>query len=143
MRLTSFTNYSLRLLMYAALCPERAISVREVSEAYSISANHIKKAAAYLVSQGYLNASQGRNGGYFLARDAESIRIGDVVRVTEDHLNLVECFDAKTNTCPLIGVCKFSCLFQQALKAFMDVLDGCTLADMIAEPKQLQSILFS
>jgi Rrf2 family nitric oxide-sensitive transcriptional repressor len=141
MRLTAFTNFSLRILMYVAMKNDEPASVHDISKAYGVSTNHMKKAASELIKHGYLKTIRGRNGGLLLAQEAQDICIGDVVRVTEDHLNLVECFDPTTNTCPIIEVCQVSKLFKRALNAFMDVLDSATLADMIAQPKDFEIIL--
>lgn len=141
MRLTAFSNFTLRTLMYTALKNGEPASIHDISKAYGISANHLKKAASGMVTHGYLKAVQGRYGGYLLAKKPEDIVIGDVVRITEGNLEIVECFNSDTNTCPLISVCRLSRLFRKALKAFMDVLDDVTLADMIARPNELKPLL--
>ena len=86
---------------------------------------------------GYLETVRGRGGGFFLARPPEDIIIGDVVRLTEGPLDIVECFNPKKNTCPLIGICKLSKAMQKATKAFMDVLDDLTLADIASNKHEL------
>lgn len=141
MKLTAFSNFALRTLMYTALKNGEPASIYDISKAYGISGNHLKKAAAEMVAHGYLKAIQGRYGGYLLAKKPEDIVIGDVVRITEGNLELVECFNSDTNTCPLISVCRLSRLFRKALKAFLDVLDEVTLADMIARPNELKPLL--
>lgn len=141
MRLTAFSNFALRTLMYTALKDGKPASIKDISKAYGISPNHLKKASAELVSSGYLNSIQGRHGGLVLAKNADQIIIGDVIRITEENLDLVECFNAKTNTCPLISVCRLSLLFKKALNAFLTVLDEVTLADLITKPKELKPLL--
>lgn len=141
MKLTAFSNFALRSLMYTALKNGEPASVYDISKAYGISSNHLKKAASEMVAHGYLTTIQGRYGGYLLAKKPEDIVIGDVVRITEGNMELVECFNSNTNTCPLISVCRLSSLFKKALKAFMDVLDDVTLADIIARPKELKPLL--
>jgi Rrf2 family nitric oxide-sensitive transcriptional repressor len=141
MKLTAYTNYALRMLMYAALNNNEVSSIQDVSKAYGISANHLKKAAAEMAEHGYLTPHQGRYGGYVLAKNPQDIVIGEVVRITEGDLKMVECFNPETNTCPLIEVCRLSRLFKKALRAFLDVLDEVTLADVVASPKELQSLL--
>ena len=141
MKLTAYTNYALRMLMYVALKDGQPASVKEIADAYKISVNHLKKAAIEMSKYGYLDTLQGRYGGYILAQNPQSIIIGDVVRITEGDLEMVECFNPETNTCPLIEVCKLSRLFKKALKAFLDVLDDVTLADMISHPQQLKPLL--
>jgi len=103
-----------------------------VSSAYGISRAHLLKAARHLGQLGYLENIRGRSGGVRLGRAPEDIVIGEVVRHTEGDLELVECFNPDSNTCPLIGVCKLSVLFRTGLKAFFAELDKVTLADMIA-----------
>jgi len=141
MKLTAYTNYALRMLMYVALKDGQPATVKEIADAYKISANHLKKAAIEMTKHGYLDTLQGRYGGYILALDPQMIRIGDVVRITEGDMEMVECFNPQTNTCPLIELCRFSRLFKKALKAFLDVIDEVTLADMITTPKELQVLL--
>lgn len=141
MRLTAFSNFALRTLMYTALKNGEPASIQDISKAYNISSNHLKKAAAEMVAHGYLKTIQGRYGGLILAKEPQEINIGAIVRITEGHLDLVECFNPDTNTCPLISVCRLSRLFKKALKAFLDVLDEVTLADMISRPQELKPLL--
>lgn len=132
MRLTAYTNYALRTLMFCALHPDQLVRIEDVSEAYGISRAHLLKAARQLGQLGYLQNVRGRSGGVKLGQAPEEIVIGKVVRHTEGDLELVECFSPNSNTCPLIGVCKLSTLFQAGLKAFFAELDKVTLADMTA-----------
>lgn len=133
MRLTAYTNYALRTLMFCALHPGQLVRVEDVSDAYGISRAHLLKAARQLGQLGYLENVRGRSGGIRLGRALDEIVIGEVVRHTEGDLELVECFNPDSNTCPLIGVCKLSVLFHAGLKAFFTELDKVTLADMIAD----------
>ena len=133
MRLTAYTNYALRTLMFCALHPGQLVRMEDVSDAYGISRAHLLKAARQLGQLGYLENVRGRSGGVRLGRTPDEIVIGDVVRHTEGDLELVECFNPDSNTCPLIGVCKLSTLFRAGLKAFLAELDKVTLADMIAD----------
>lgn len=132
MKLTAYTNYALRTLMFCALHPGQLVRIEDVSSAYGISRAHLLKAARHLGQLGYLENIRGRSGGVRLGRAPEDIVIGEVVRHTEGDLELVECFNPDSNTCPLIGVCKLSVLFRTGLKAFFAELDKVTLADMIA-----------
>lgn len=141
MRLTAYTNFALRTLMFCALHPGQTVRVQDVSDAYGISRAHLLKAARQLGQLGYLENLRGRTGGVRLARRPEDIVIGDVVRHTEGDMELVECFNAHTNTCPLIGVCRLSRLFGSALAAFMAELDRVTLADMVQDGDALLSAL--
>ncbi len=141
MRLTAYTNFALRTLMFCALHPGQTVRVQDVSEAYGISRAHLLKAARQLGQLGYLENLRGRTGGVRLARPPEDIVIGHVVRHTEGDMELVECFNARTNTCPLIGVCRLSQLFASALAAFMAELDRVTLADMVRDKNSLLDAL--
>lgn len=130
-RLTSYTNYALRMLMYCALHPGKTVRVEDVSTAYGISRAHLLKAARQLGQLGYLENLRGRSGGIRLGMPAEDIGVGKVVRHTEGDLELVECFNEETNTCPLIGSCKMSTLFRAGLEAFLAELDKVTVADLV------------
>jgi Rrf2 family nitric oxide-sensitive transcriptional repressor len=111
--------------------------MEDVSEAYGISKAHLMKAARQLGQLGYLENLRGRSGGVRLAMPPDRIIIGEVVRHTESDLDLVECFNAETNTCPLIGACKLSALFRTGLRAFLAELDKVTLADMVRDRRTL------
>jgi Rrf2 family transcriptional regulator, nitric oxide-sensitive transcriptional repressor len=141
LRLTRFSNFAIRMLMYAALKGDAASAVPEIARAYGVSYDHLKKAAAELCRHGYLETVRGRNGGLRLAKDPSEIRIGDVIRQTEGDTALVECFDPETNTCPLLTGCRLRVALQEALAAFFGVLDRYTLADLIRAPEQLTPLL--
>lgn len=141
MKLTQYTNYALRTLMYVSINGGKPASVHEISDAYKISANHLKKAANEMVKQGYLKTMQGRHGGLLMAKKPKAINIGKVIRITEGTMNIVECFDLDKNTCPAADTCSTSDLFKRAISAFLDVLDSVTLADMIENPNEMREIL--
>lgn len=130
MRLTSYSNYAMRALQLAALKAPNLIRVDDVVRVHGIARPHVVKIVHELGRAGYLETQRGRGGGFRLARPASDIVVGDVIRLTEGPLDLVECFNPDVNTCPLIGVCKLSSALQKATKAFMDVLDDLTLADI-------------
>jgi Rrf2 family transcriptional regulator, nitric oxide-sensitive transcriptional repressor len=134
MRLTSFTDFSLRLLMYAAAHEDRLITIEEVSDVYDISRAHLMKIANALTRAGFLKAVRGRSGGLMLARPPRKIRLGDVVRATEPDFALVECF-ATGNQCIVTRSCRLRGVLQEGLGAFNAVLDKYTLADLILRPK--------
>jgi Rrf2 family nitric oxide-sensitive transcriptional repressor len=140
-RLTQFSNFAIRVLMYAGLKGHRPSAVPEMARAYGVSYDHLKKAAAELCRLGYLETVRGRSGGFRLARAPEEIRIGDVIRRTERDVVLVECFDAATNTCPLLAPCRLRVALGEALAAFFAVLDRYTLADLIGAPNELAPAL--
>ena len=141
MSLTRFTDYSLRVLMYAAAQPERHVTIAEIAAAYAISESHLKKVVHHLGKAGLLTNVRGRGGGVGLARPAARINLGAVVRVSEADCALVECFDAKNNRCVITPACPVRTLFAQALDAFYAVLDRHTLADLMRNRARLQSLL--
>lgn len=136
MRLTLYTDYALRVLMYLALRHGELATIREIAERYGISENHLMKIVHNLGKDGYVETVRGRQGGIRLARDPRGINVGDVVRRYEDDVDLVECFNKKENTCPIAGACALTGHFGDALDAFFSVLDKKTLADIVkASPK--------
>jgi len=137
MQLTAYTNYALRMLMYCGLQPNRIVRVEEIAQAHGISRPHLLKAARQLGHLGYLETIRGRGGGIRLGKPAGEIVIGHVVRHTEGDIELVECFNEETNSCPLIGVCSLSGAFRAALGAFYNELDRLTIADLIKKPAPL------
>jgi Rrf2 family nitric oxide-sensitive transcriptional repressor len=134
MRLTDFSDYSLRLLMYAAAQTDRLITIEETAELYGISRAHLMKVANQLTRAGFLNAVRGRSGGLRLAEKPENIRLGDVLRVTEPDFALVECFRGN-NSCLITPCCRLRGILNEALTAFSDTLDGYTLADLLLAPE--------
>ena len=130
MRLTQYSNFALRTLQLVALRAPAIVTVDDVARAHRISKAHLVKVAAELSRRGYIDATRGRRGGMRLARPAEQITVGEIIRWTEAPLDLVECFNAETNTCPLLGICHLSRGLQRALRAFLAVLDDLTIADI-------------
>ncbi len=130
MKLTSYTNFAMRSLQLAALKSPDLIRVDDVVRVHGLARPHIVKIVHELGLAGYIETQRGRGGGFRLARPAEEIIVGDVVRLTEGPMELVECFNPTRNTCPLIGICKLSRALQEATRAFMAVLDDLTLADI-------------
>ncbi|HVV73645.1 MAG TPA: Rrf2 family transcriptional regulator [Verrucomicrobiae bacterium] len=141
MMLTRFSDYALRVLMFAALRPERSFSVTEVAEAYQLSRNHLAKVVNHLVHTGHLRARRGRKGGVWLGCDPSAVRLGSLVRLTENDSPLVECFGAGSNRCRLAPACRLKGALAQALEAFYGSLDGCTLADLVEQPVKLRKLL--
>lgn len=130
MQLTIYTDYALRTLMYLGANGGRPVPATEVAAAFRISANHLAKVAKDLVRGGYVRSHRGRTGGLELAMPPSKINIGQVVRFTET-LDLLECFDRATSTCPLTGACKLERTLHEAQAAFLAVLDRTTLADLV------------
>ena len=136
MRLTQHTDYALRVLISLAVAPEGRHTVETVARRHDLSRNHLMKVAQTLTQAGFVEGTRGRNGGIALARRPEAIRLGAVVRACEDNFTLVDCFDAERNRCLLTPACGLRGPLEEALAAFLHVLDGYTLADLIARPGQ-------
>lgn len=130
MRLSLFSDYSLRVLMYAALS-EGPFRLDEVTEAYGVSRNHLAKVIPVLSQLGYLETRRGRGGGIELGRAAGEIRLGQVIRQTEAQEGMAECFNAETNTCRIAGCCRLKGALSAAMKAFYQTLDEYTLEDLV------------
>jgi Rrf2 family nitric oxide-sensitive transcriptional repressor len=141
MILTRFSDYALRVLMFAAVRGDKPFSIEEVAETYELSRNHLAKVVNRLVRTGHLKARRGRRGGVWLARDPETIRLGALVRLTENEGPLVECFAAKTNRCRLTPACRLKGVLARALNAFYGSLDRQTLADLVDNRAALAAIL--
>ena len=141
MRLTTFTTYALRMLMYAAMRGEKLSKTGDIAKAFGISHAHLNKCVYQLGQWGYLENVRGRAGGFRLAKPAHTITVGEVVRCTEDTLDLVECFNADTNSCPLISMCRLSRTWKRAMARFMDELDGITIADVVGNREALWPLL--
>ena len=140
MKLTRFTDYSLRVLIYLGLKDDGRVTIREISEAYGISRNHLMKVVSLLTRMGYLDARRGPGGGIALARPAEEINVANVVRDMEDDLNLVECF-CKGGTCIIKPVCELKSILSQALNAYLETLENYTLSDLLHPKAELSQVL--
>lgn len=131
MQLTRFTDYSLRMLIYLALNSDRLVTIAEIARSYGISQNHLMKIVHQLGSLGYLETVRGKGGGIRLARQPALINIGDVVRDTEEHMDIVECFNADFKDCPLLPACALKSILTDARKNFLATLDRYNLADLL------------
>ena len=140
MKLTRFTDYSLRVLMYLGLQSNGRVTIKEISESYNISRNHLMKVVSMLTRMGYLDARRGPGGGIALARPATEINLADVVVNMEDDLNLVECF-CDGGTCIITPVCELRRALDQALNAYLSTLKKYSLADLL-EPRDKLSKIF-
>lgn len=130
MQLTQFTDYSLRVLIYLARLPQPGMAtVPEIASHFGISRNHLVKVVNNLATRGFIMTSRGKGGGMQLARPAATIGIGEVVRVTEPHMNLVECFDPKANQCRIVRGCALKGFLYEARRSFLAVLDRYSLAE--------------
>ncbi len=136
MHLTRYTDYALRTLIHLAAHDETLCSIREISQAYGISQNHLMKVASDLGRAGYVETVRGRSGGLKLARPAREINVGEVVRHTEEGLTLADCA-----TCVIAPACGLTGALAEALTAFLDVLDGYTIADLTNKKRALRRLL--
>ncbi|MED1202266.1 Rrf2 family transcriptional regulator [Heyndrickxia acidicola] len=135
MRLTNYTDYSLRVLIYlAAQEPSKLSNIKEIAETYGISKNHLMKVTHELGKMGVVETIRGRNGGIKLALAPKEINVGAIVRKTEDDFRLVECFDGNAESCLITPVCGLRHALNKALMAYLNVLDQYTLADLIKNP---------
>ena len=141
MQLTLFTDYALRVLIYATVRPESRCLTTDVATAFGISRHHAVKVVNELQHLGYLDTTRGREGGFALAIPPHRIRVGEVVRRTEGTMTLVECFDPATNTCPLTRACGLKGVLGEAFDAFLAVLDRYSLADLVAEPRWVTRVM--
>lgn len=134
MRLTNFSDYALRVLMFAGTKESGRITIDETSRFYGISRAHLMKVVNALTRAGYLTAVRGRSGGLVLGREPADIRLGDVIRATEPDFALVECFTPQ-NRCVISSRCRLRGVLHEALDAFVATLDRYTLADLILNPE--------
>jgi Rrf2 family nitric oxide-sensitive transcriptional repressor len=136
MRLTAFSDYTLRTLMYLALHSDRFVTIAEIAGAYRISANHLMKVAQELAAGGLVVTLRGQRGGLRLARPAADIRVAEVIRRTEPNLPLVPCA-----ACIIQPGCVFPNVLDRAFGAFMAVLDSHSIADLVTNPGALMPLL--
>lgn len=131
MNLTHFSDYTLRVLLFLGIRPEELTTIDEVSKRFKIPRTHLVKVVNRLSKDGHIKSLRGKNGGIRLARDPKTYRIGEIIRKSEPHMNLVECFDRKNSTCPIAGVCELEVVLHEAKQNFLNTLDKYTLADLL------------
>jgi Rrf2 family nitric oxide-sensitive transcriptional repressor len=141
MRLTKFSDYSLRVLIYLAVHGDRPVSIGEISRAYGVSAHVIVKVSQRLVADRLITSVRGRRGGLRLEMAPDRINVGTLVRSMEPTWNLVECFEPETNTCPIAPACALKGALTRAQGAFMRVLDEYTLADFLPRRSAIRQLL--
>ena len=142
MRLTAYTDYTLRMLMYLALQPERKATIAAIAAAYGISETHLTKVAHQLGAAGEIETLRGRNGGIRLGMPAGRINIGAVVRRTEPDMAAVPCLGEGAETsCVIGGACVLQGALREAVAAFLAVLDRYTLADLVTPRARLGELL--
>ncbi len=145
MNITRYTDYSLRVLIYLAVCERETVTIKEVADRYDISKNHLMKIVQALNIQGCIVATRGKNGGIKLGRPPAEINIGEIVRAMEAGSPLVECF-GPDNHCVITPACKLKRVFAQAMQQFYQHLDHYSLADLVsgdAEDKLLRLLTVS
>lgn len=139
MQLTRFTDYGLRTLMYLAAHPHTLSSVKEISEYYNISRNHLVKVVHRLSQLGYIETSKGKGGGIKIIKESKDLRLGDLITCLEPNMDTVECFDADTNTCLITESCQLKHYLFEATQNFMCTMNKYTLADTIKDKAILQA----
>ncbi len=137
MRLTRYSDYAMRVLLYLGRRPEQVCSIAEIAKAYGISQNHLMKVVSDLVGSGFLTSVRGRKGGIRLARPPGEINVGALIRHTEDDFDLVGC-----SSCIIAPACGLTSVLDEALTAFLSVLDRYSLADVLARKGDFSYFLF-
>lgn len=135
MHITQHTDYALRMLIYLAANTDRLVTIAEVSQRFDVSRSHLMKVANQLVREGFVEGLRGKGGGLRLAREAERIRVGDVVRRMERGMELVECF-GHDSQCLLTPNCKLKGVLSNALEAFLQSLDKVALSEVVQAPQR-------
>lgn len=142
MQLKKYTDYALRVLIFTGTKDMNELAtIKEIAHVFSISENHIGKIVFKLKKYGYLETVRGRYGGIRLAYPPEEMHVGKIVRQFENDFILLECFDVKTNQCIISPACKLKHALNEAIQAFLKVLDQYTVNDLIANKAQLQTLM--
>lgn len=140
MQLSLYSDYSCRVLIYLASHPGKKAAIDDIATAYGISANHLVKVVHNLGKLGFIETTRGRGGGICLADTPDSIKMGQVIRKTEPTMALVECMSTENN-CPIVSQCGLRRALTEAREAFLKVLDGYTLKDVVRSPGALRGLL--
>jgi Rrf2 family nitric oxide-sensitive transcriptional repressor len=141
MKLTVFTDYSLRVLIYVAAQPGRRVTIAEIATAFDVKENHLTKVVHFLGKAGLLANVRGKGGGLSLGRAAKDIVIGEVVRATEGQAEPAECFGEQPDRCRIARICRLRGVMQRAVAAFYAVLDDCTLAELVDQPALVRVLM--
>lgn len=139
MQLTQFTDYGFRTLIYLMSHSQDVVTVKEISEYHSISRNHLVKVVHTLSQLGYITTTKGKGGGIQIAKSTENLRLGDLILSLEPNMNIVECFEAKNNTCKIIDSCKLKHYLYEATENFINTMNKYTLLDT-APCKELYTV---
>ncbi|HEY1089700.1 MAG TPA: Rrf2 family transcriptional regulator [Burkholderiaceae bacterium] len=141
MKLTAFTDYSLRVLMFLAADPDRRATIAEITAAFEVSEHHLTKVVHFLARRGWISTQRGKGGGMLLAMPASEICIGRVVRDTEGAAVPAECFSEAGSNCAIVACCQLKGVLAEAVNAFYAALDRHTLADITRNKAKLSNIL--
>ena len=141
MRLTVFSDYTLRVLMYLALDRTRLATIPEMAASYDISENHLMKVVHQLARAGVVESVRGKGGGVRLARAPDEIRLGEIVRASEGNAPIVECMSGDPGACRITAPCRLKGILVNAFDALYDSLDEHTLADLVEKPRGLRQAL--
>jgi Rrf2 family transcriptional regulator, nitric oxide-sensitive transcriptional repressor len=142
MKLTTFTDYSLRVMIFLATRPGQRTTIAEVAQAFDVSEHHLVKVVHFLGQQGWLCNVRGKGGGLELGMEPDRIRVGQVVRQTEGDARVAECFCESDSNCRIESCCHLRGVLGEAVNAFYGVLDRYNLSDLVANRQQLARVLF-
>lgn len=141
MRLTAFSDYTLRVLMYLAIDPTKLATIPAIAAAYAVSENHLMKVVQHLAREGLVESTRGKGGGIRLARPPEKVRLGDVVRSSEGNAPIVECLGDDPSACCIVPVCRLRGILAGAFDSLYDALNEYTVADLVNRPRSLAQVL--
>lgn len=141
MQLSLHADYACRVLIYLATSGREKASIDDIAKSFSVSQNHLVKVVHKLGMAGYIQTTRGRGGGLCLAKDPAEILVGRVIRDFEPHFDIVECFNLGKNTCPIVGSCGLKPWLKKATNAFLNTLDGVTLADIVKKNRRIATAL--
>jgi len=141
MRLSTYSDYSIRVLMQAAICDPGLVTVDQVARTFGISRHHLVKVVHDLGQNGFLKTRRGIGGGFGLARPPGDIRLGDIVRLGEESETVIDCLDRATHQCRLFPACRLKGALDEAAAAFFGVLDRYSLADIVKQPAKIRAAL--
>jgi len=140
MRLNANTDFLYRSMIYVALHSDRLVTTREIAEAYGLSQHHIAKVTQDLIRMGLLEGVRGRGGGVRLAKEADQITLGELMKPGEDEVGVIDCQNGIGGPCRIAPVCRLKGIFGEAHRAFLSVLDSYTLADLVGQPKMRKAL---
>ena len=141
MKLTTFSDYTLRVLMFLALNRDRLATIPEIAAAYDISENHLMKVVHQLALAGVIETLRGKGGGIRLALEPEDIRLGQIIRTSEGSTPIVECLSDDGGACRIAPACRLTAVLVRAFDALFATLDEYTLADLVCAPRSLNALL--